>query len=381
MSLQRLHLFRGSYSTTCWRVVALSAAMLLAGWLAGPAEAQRRKDHLAGLTSSQRRVFQNYTRMYCSQFFRFDDDRFVLLPNYERSRENSTGRTYDQAYEEMTEIEVIKTSLGAKKIKHPPPAAEVIVAARVIPSIDVGHYGFVNSVTVKEIIGPAEMIVSSIELIPRSEVGRENNALREAAIERQLTYASKSYRLLGFRTKDLEPGQQYYGPRKKGLQIAVMSTDPQHEFVLVNYDKLERVRTSDFPEALAYVQIGPLAFIDMVRENRETLATEGDKASLIYIYRRYYNRYRPKRLSSISRPAPPSVRPEPTPEPTPEPEPVPEIKLPEPVPEPEVDKPEPKPEPKPKPKPEPEEDEEDDWDYEEDTESAPDKPTFFGIPL
>jgi len=47
-------------------------------------------------------------------------------------------------------------------------------------------------------------------------------------------------------------------------------------------------------------------------------------------------------------------------------------------------KPEPKPEPEPQPEPEPapEEDaEEDDWDYEEDTETAPDEPTFFGIPL
>lgn len=352
-----------------YRTVGLVAVVLLAGWLASPAEALRREDPLAGLTSSQRRVFQNYTRLYCQQFFRFDDDRFVLLPNYQRSRENSTGRTYDQAFEEMTEIEVIKIRSATKEIKHPPPAAEVIIAARVIPAIDVGHYGFVNSVVVKEVLGPTEMVVTKLELIPSGEVGKKNNALRKAAANRQKAYAGKTYRLLGFNTKDLKAGDKYYGPRKKGLQVAVMSTDPKHNFVLVDYDRLQRVRTSDFHEALAYVQIEPLAFIDMVRDNREKLMNEGDKASLISIYRRFYNRYRPKRLSSTSRP--------PTPEPTPEPrpEPVPEIDQPDP----EIVRPTPKPELKPQPKPKPKE--EDDWEYEEDTDTAPDKPAFFGIPL
>lgn len=371
MNLSR-DVIRGYRCLNVWRVAALSAVLLLAGWLATPSQAQRREDPLAGLDSAQRRVFQNYTRLYCLQFFRFED-RFVLLPNYQRSRENSTGRSYDQAFEEMTKHEIV--GLG-KKVSTPPPVAEVIVSAKVIPAIDVGHYGFVNSVVVKEVLGPDEMIVGEIELIPLSEVGTKDNAIRKAAADRQKQYEKQTYRLLGFNTRDLRAGDKYFGPQKKGLQVAVMSTDPKHAFVLVNYDKLKNVRTNEFAEALAYVQMQPLTFIEMVRENRETLATEGDKVSLITIYRRYYNRYRPKRLSSTTRP--PVAEPEPQPEPQPEPKPEPEAR-PEPMPEPEV-RPQPKPEPRPEPKPV-EEEEEDDWDYEEDTESAPDKPTFFGIPL
>jgi len=355
---------------------ALALAMVLASLLAAPAEALRREDPLAGLTRDQRRIFSNYTRLYCQQFFRFDDDRFVLLPNYQRSRENSNGRSYDQAFEEMTEIEVVRIKGATKEIKHPPPSAEVIIAAKVIPSIDVGHYGFVNSVVVKEVIGPDEMIVTGLELIPKAEVGRENNALRKAAAERQKKYRYSTYRLLGFRTNDLKAGDKYYGTRKKGLQVAVMSTDPVHEFVLVDYERLDRVRTHEFPEALGYVQIEPLEFIDMVRDNREKLQTNGDKASLITIYRLFYNRYRPKRLSDRPR----FVRPEPKPDPRPEPEPDPE-----PLPAPEVDlEPEPEPEPEPvrpdPPREDPEEEEEDDWSP-EDSDDSPDKPTFFGIPL
>ena len=368
----------GCFFSKSGNAAALFAVVLLAGWLAGPAEAQRREDPLAGLTSPQRRIFQNYTRLYCKQFFRYDDDRFVLLPNYYRDRENSAGRTYDQAYEEMSEIGFIGSGLAKKQIKHPPPKAEVIISARVIPAIEVGHYGFVNSVIVKDIVGPDEMIVTAIELIPPGDVGRKKNNLRKAAVERQKEYVHKAYRLLGFSTKNLYAGDKYYGPRKEGLQVAVTSTDPQHAFVLINYDQLKRVRTSEFAEALAYVQIEPLAFIDMVRENREELGSEGDKTSLIYIYRRFYNRYRPKRLSSTSQPEAAVLN---EPEPMPVTESQPDADIPEVVePKPEVKpKPEPKLDPKPRPKAEPEE--EDDWDFEEDTENIPGQPTFFGIPL
>lgn len=391
METKRVKLMNLSRYIAGWRVLALAAVVLLAGWLAAPVEAERRGDPLAGLTSSQRRIFQNYTRLYCQQFFKFED-RFVLLPNYERSRENSTGRSYDQAYEEMTEKKIIYPDGNTipKEITIKPETAEVIVSAKMIPAIDVGHYGFVNSVTVKEIVSPDEMIVTSIELIPQSEANKfpeadntstrfltqqeieerrqqlsESNkkfAYRIAAAQRQRAYTQVSYRLIGFNTKNLSPGDKYYGPRKKGLQIAVMSTDPQHEFVLVDFDRLKRVSTREFPLALTYVEIEPLMFIDMVRENREKLTTEGDKASLIEIYRRYYNRYRPKRLASFSNN-------EPQPEIQPELQPDPEIEPQLPV------------------RPEPprtvvdDEEEEDDWDLEEDTPTESDTPTFFGIPL
>ena len=85
----------------------------------------------------------------------------------------------------MTWVEKIKRGAVTKEIKHEPPAAEVIVTSRVIPAIDVGHYGFINSVVIKDIIGPKEMIVTGIELIPASEVGTKNNARRKAAADRQ----------------------------------------------------------------------------------------------------------------------------------------------------------------------------------------------------
>lgn len=286
-------------------LIAIAVVFLLLSLTAPHALAQR-SDPLAGLDSKQRRVFQNYTRLYCAQFFKYGQDRYVLLPNHYRKRENSNGRSYDQAEEEMTETRKVPGPYGAVDKKFPPPKGEVIAAAMIIPSIDVGHYGHINSVRITQIVGPEEMIVSSLVLIPKSQVNFRDDQykIRKSIYEKQRQYASNRYRLLGFRTDGLRVGDNYTGPQRKGLHVAVMSTDPQHDFVMVNYDKLQRVRTSEFAKALGYVSLTPLDFIDMVRQNKEQLGAKGDEASMLSIYRRYYNRYRPKRLSSIAAVAP-----------------------------------------------------------------------------
>ena len=292
--------------------VGLLAVALLLASLAPLAQAQR-VDPLAQLDRDQRRVFKNYTRLFCAQFFSYGEGRYVILPDHYAKRENSTGKSASQIREELTIIKKEKRGLTVVDVKYPPPDAEVIAAAKLLPLMEVGHYGYINKVKVREIVGPEEMIVSSIELIPENLVGTTRNAHRERLVSLQRTYQHQTYRLLGFRTKNLREGQEYMGPTNKGMQIAVMSTDPTHSFVLVNYKDLDRVRTSDFHKVLAYVKMSPLAFLDMVRDNRERLQSSGDKKSLISVYQRFYNRYRPSHVSSAPptvRPVPPKVEPE-----------------------------------------------------------------------
>ncbi len=357
------------------RVLGLLAVLVVA--LAAPEAHAQRQDPLEGLDRDQRRVFQNYTRLFCTQFFRFGESRFVILPNHSARRENSSGRTYDETEERMTVVNsYVRNGIRHNK-KILPPAGEVIASAMVIPDIEVGHYGHINSVTIDKVLGPEEMIVRNIVLIPGDQVGTEKNELRKKLAERQKQYQGKRYRLLGFKTEGVSAGASYVGPKNRGLHIAVMSTDPENgvEFVLVNYDKLKRTRTSEFAEVLRYVKLEPGEFINMVRDNRETHKTKGDRASLITLYKRFYSRYVPRKITTG-----PATRPEPKPEPKPAPRPEPKPE-PEPQPKPEP-KPQPKPEPEPQPQPEPEpEEEEDDWEYEEGDETNNDEPNFFGIPF
>lgn len=283
--------------------VVMTAAIAL---LVAPHASAQRADPLADLEREEKGQFMRYRSVFTRQFFRYGERRFVILPNIVRKRENSNGRTYDQAYEEMTKTERVRINGFWREKDYPPPHGEVVASALVIPAIDVGHYGFVNSVVVDKILGPEEMIVRDINLIPMDQVGTTENELRLQLVERQQNYRGQKHRLLGFSTEGLRQGQEYTGPEKKGVQVAVMSTDydPANEFVLVNFEKLDRVKTSEFHEVLEYVKLTPLQFNQVVRDNRERLKGAGDKATLISLYRRLYNRYRPsKRVTQ----APPQV--------------------------------------------------------------------------
>lgn len=363
---------------------ALILAWLVVACLAPTTNAQQQQDPLSGMDREQRRIFQAYTRLFCKQFFRFGDNRYVILPNYEISRENSSGRTYAQFKARMTETKIVRRNNLRFEEKIEPPAGEVIAAALVIPAIDVGHFGHINSVTIKEILGPNEMIVEKIVLIPKDQVGKNRNTLRKQLQNRQKQYEKKTYRLLGFDTDGLKPGKTYLGPREKGLHIAVMSTDPQHSFVLVNFEKLDRTRASDFPKVIRYVKLEPVVFIDMVRDNRVRLGSKGDQASLISIYHRFYSRYVPKRLTQgpAIKPEEPEITPEPDNAPPPQPDPDVEPDNPTPKPD-QTDPVEPNPD---RPGPDnaapPNDDEdEDDWDYDETESPNAGEPNFFGIPF
>lgn len=292
---------RGSFGG---RWLGLLIVLTIASLSASDAHAAVREDPLASLTRNQRQSFSLYTRQFCTQFFRYGDDRFVILPNHRRQRENSGGRTYQQVLEQLTEVRRVKSGSGKTHKKIHPPNAELIAAAKLLPFMTVGHYGHVNSVKVEEILGPDEMIVSSLTMIRREDLGDENNKNRKAVFKQQQRMQSKTFRLLGFRTDKARVGQEYQGPKNTGLHVAVMSTDAVHDFVLVDYDKLKRVRTHEFAEVLAYVQITPADFIDMVRDNREAMQAKGDRASLIKLYRLFYNRYRPTQPASVAVAAP-----------------------------------------------------------------------------
>ncbi len=360
--------------------VLLGALLLVVcGW-PGAAEAQEEE-----LDRDGQRIFRNYTRVFCQQFFEYED-RFILLPNYYRAREASTGKTYDQAVEELTETRTERA--GGNIVRHIevlPPRGEAMAVSMVLPAIDVGHYGFIDAVTVVRVISDNEMVVKDLRLIDPAAVGSENNTHRQALADRQKEYVDTTYRLHGFRTDGLTPGTMYRGPENEGLHIAVAGADQHHNFVLINYKRMRRIRTSQFSDALAYVGITPAAFNEMVRSNREDHGAQGDKATMIGLYKRYYTAFRVPRPGDQAGPgrvpdaAPATREPQPEPEPEPDPEPVPEPERPvEPDPAPGTT-------PEVPPATDPPADDswhdEDDWDDDWVPPDAPDDPGFFGIPL
>lgn len=362
------------------RWMLLAVALLLAACL--PCGAQQVDE---GLDREGQRIFRNYTRVFCQQFFAYED-RFVLLPNYYRAREASTGKTYDQAVEELTEVRVERAGGNVvREIKILPPRGEAIAVSMVLPAIDVGHYGFIDAVTVVRVISDTEMIVKDVRLIDPAIIGSENNTHRSALVERQKGYVDQTYRLHGFSTRGLTPGALYRGADDTGLHIAIAGADQHHNFVLINYDRMRRIRTSQFADALAYVDLSPAGFNEIVRGNRENHGAQGDKVTMIGLYKRYYTAFRVPRPGDQAGPgrvpddAPatrdntPATEPEPDnntdPATDPDPGTVPDAA----------------PANDPPPAADPPADDnwhdEDDWDDDWVPPAAPDDPGFFGIPL
>ena len=357
------------------------AVFVLACSTAGAAGA----DGLREMSRADQRIFHNYSRVFCRQFFTYEDD-FVILPNYVRDREASTGKTYDQAEEELTETRIERVSAGmTREVKVLPERTEVIAASMILPNIDVGHYGFIDQVRVAEIVSENEMIISHVRLIDPQIVGAENNARnlhRRALRDAQRGFANKAYRLHGFSTEGLVVGQTYRGPQERGIHVAIVGSDRRHNFVMVNFDRLQRTRVAQFADVVEYADISPSDFNTLMRTNREEHGARGDRETLIHLYRLYYTRFRVRRPAQVS--------PEPATRNTPEPEPVPPKPKPvelEPTTQPEPGtevEPTPEPEPEPDVTPEPEPEPDDRWEDEEDDYTPPpppDEPGFFGIPL
>ena len=274
---------------TAW--VALFVCLFVCGGVA--AQAQRERDPLAELSPQNQRLYRTYTGIFCRPFFRYGDDLFVLLPRHEKGHDNSSGRSADQARKDMTTVRTVRRSGFERKEREAPPEGEVVATAKIIPKLDVGHYGYVHAFTINEVLGPNEMIVGGLTLIPDDAIGRDNNEQRKELSNRQRRFKDKTYRVLGISTLRLKEGQVYTGTRGKGVKLAVMSTDKDHAFVLVSYDKLRRIRTHEFADLLAYVGLTPASFIDLVRDNRESKKTiaKGDQASWVALHKLMYDRY------------------------------------------------------------------------------------------
>lgn len=166
----------------------------------------------------------------------------VCLPTYARRYDNSTGRTVAAARASLSASLVGQDEYG-REVRYgiDAPLAEGQALARTIPDLDVGSYGWVESVVVERVLGEADMLVSEVRLIDdealRAEKQRERDAAsgrterevvdfrferREELIRRQRDRGyRRTMRVVGVSTLGLVPDQRYAGPDGRGLQLAI----------------------------------------------------------------------------------------------------------------------------------------------------------------
>ena len=248
----------------------------------------------------------------CSRAF---EDGYTAARGYQRAYESSLGVSRAKAVDELR-VDVTIQEAGFRRVRSfDAPDAEVDAMHKTIPSLAPGEYGWVESVVVREVLGPEEMIVRSIRLIDNDamreleeialqqtdeiedgdarrfarDLVRRHFSQRRELIERQREAGYRAEaRVVGFSAAGLPEGERYFGPRGEGLHLLVADVedlDPQTEKleprrVIWSVDAYRRsppLREEQFADLLRLRGMTPAEFVEYARDVRRRTPSEADE--------------------------------------------------------------------------------------------------------
>ena len=295
----------------------LLCLLLLAGLcLPAPAQELTELDGTPLATSTRRAWSGNYREF--ARFVAVFEDKFIVVPNYDRRTDNSHALSYRQAEEKLKITWQEDSGLIVRERSWTPPQEEIEAYSKLLPGLEIGLFGYVHSVEVVEVLGPEEMTVRNLWILDaqalerqyerdqaqgRASGDRNYTKLLEAAYGRRLALAELQgerafagpFRLVGYSTRGLRPGVRYTGPRQEGFQVAFVYWDvpPAEEDgprlrdedvtpVLVDPTPVMRstVTEQQFVELLGQKQMTIAGFVELVRATR---AEDRDTADAVVL--------------------------------------------------------------------------------------------------
>lgn len=224
-------------------ILAIAFTALLAPVaLAGPTEAD-------GTPIDERvyRAFESNWRKY-ARFASKNEAGYIVIPDYDRRKPSSLGLTEGQALDKLTKTwEERAGNLVTKRSKSPPREEAEVYSTR-LPGLAVGNYGWLHSAEVVQVIDGKQMIVRELWLVDHAELSEQYKKDEERSAKRnngepdteelEFNYAmrakmvtiqqdrdlgfTKTFRLVGYDTRGLRPGDRWDGPGGKGLQVGVV---------------------------------------------------------------------------------------------------------------------------------------------------------------
>lgn len=196
-------------------------------------------------------LWQKHWRRLALRVIPFEND-FAILAWWDPRYPSSRWLSVDQWRKNAT-VTLRERFSGAmsRPVEIVPPIEEGRVAAMTLPEMEPGHYGHLHSVQLVEVLGPEQMVVEDPWLIDADAVSaarksyeadarrRSNSRFatdaanhlfreREAAAKRQRDRSFRvQMRMVGWPTKNLEPGRRFSGDGGDlGLHVAVIGTEP-----------------------------------------------------------------------------------------------------------------------------------------------------------
>lgn len=284
-------------------------ALICAVTLPAPAPAQELTE-LDGtpIPSGTRRAWIGNYREF-SRFVGVFEDQYIVLPNYERRNDNSHGVSAREAEEALKISWTQDAGVLTETRSWTPPREEIEAYTKLLPSLKLGSFGYVHSVEVVEVLGPEQMLVTDLWILDadllkrqydrdraagRATGDRNYTKVLEAAYRKRLELADlqderafrAAFRLVGYSTRGVQPGQRYAGPGDEGFQVAFANWDlpPEPEegsrrrsrpddavAVLIDPAPVMRETASEqqFIELLGQKDITIAGFVELVRAARE----------------------------------------------------------------------------------------------------------------
>ena len=224
---------------------------------------------------------------------------YYILYDYDRRYESSAKLAAAQIERDLTHL----VQQGLKTLEIKPPKAEVDAACELLPGLDVGSYGRVHQVTVREVLGPEAIVASNLELVDRQAVdeayrdlrrraGSANRAavdwmfsVRKAVAERQNDTAYRNrFRLAGYAMDGVREDEAWAGPSGEPLRLAVVGVEPADEAAADPPRPLLAplgafrfgLEQRQFIDLLAQRGVSPAEFVERVREARREHGRDGD---------------------------------------------------------------------------------------------------------
>lgn len=307
------------------QVIQATACVLLL-LIAGQADAQREGQELDG-TAIDPRVYRTYESNW-RKYARYainTGDGYGFLPAYSKRHDNSRNLTPSQALEKLkVRWEERNGNLVTRK-QRTPPREEGVAYARALPNTKIGSYGYIASAEVVKVLNGNEMLVKELWLVDNDALRKQyNNHERESArrnggtpnrAELNFMYAKRiemkkqqedrdelfeeTFRLIGYDTSGLRPGDRWKGPESEGFQVGVIrwetpteeegeaksrysrrNKDPRLVLSELERTKRRTIDSEGFKKLLMQHEMTVAQFVDLMRTLRESDRANAEKRIL-----------------------------------------------------------------------------------------------------
>ena len=243
------------------------ALCLFGGLLASAAPTFAEPKELDGSAIDERvyRTFYSNFKKY-AQFACEVDGGYGLIPEYSRRNDSSRGMTVNEVLDKQSEETTIRTGTLVQKKKRTPPREDAMAYVNALPDVRVGSYGNVASAKVLHVIDGNQMIVTELWLIDRDTLREEyerdeqrsekKNDGRADRDELEFNYKSRIwlrkqqessrfgftgvFRIVGYDTRGVRPGERWKGPKDDGFQVGVIKWEESDRDEFEGLDKETR---------------------------------------------------------------------------------------------------------------------------------------------